>query len=197
MIEHCGRQITLIGEVKTQSPSGFISQHSWQELFEMANKHPAVDIISIHTDLRWGGSFELLEEARRRTEKPILAKGYHSTDEEVRRAFNYEADYALVVGRIPDFWAGDFCWYEPLNLSQLRDIHSMPGHYRIRTLVWNARDLSDPTIERYKTEKIEDAREIWPKTLIQASSIRSREDISPYADGILVGSNLPQFLKSL
>ena len=70
--------IEIIAEVKTQSPFGYKSDKSWDELFEVANK--VGDIISIHTDRRWGGSFELLQKARSLTNKPILAKGIHKND---------------------------------------------------------------------------------------------------------------------
>jgi indole-3-glycerol phosphate synthase len=51
--------IKIIAEVKTQSPFGFKSQKTWKELFKIASE--AGDIISIHTDSRWGGSFDLLK----------------------------------------------------------------------------------------------------------------------------------------
>lgn len=64
----------FIAEVKTQSPFGFFGNKSWDELFEAANK--VGDIISIHTNPLWGGSFDHLMLARRMTNKPILAKGH-------------------------------------------------------------------------------------------------------------------------
>ena len=63
----------IIAEVKTQSPFGFRSDKNRDELFAVANQ--IGDIISIHTDPRWGGSFELVKKARALTKKPILAKG--------------------------------------------------------------------------------------------------------------------------
>ena len=197
MINYRGKDIVLIGEVKPSSPSGFMSPYSWRKLFDLANESPCVDMISIHTDPRWEGSFESLKEARALTEKPILAKGYHATDRELRDAFNYGADRVLVVGRIPNISLADFCYYEPLNLEQLHAFPVLAGSHRINTVVWNARDISNPEIERYKTESINEARKLWPKQLVQASAIRSLADIAPEADQILVGSYLPQFLRSL
>ena len=66
------RPFELIAEVKTASPFGWSSNRSWEELFDLANQYG--DIISIHTDSRWGGSFDLLKQARQQTTKPILAK---------------------------------------------------------------------------------------------------------------------------
>ncbi len=68
------KNIQIIAEVKIQSPFGFKSEKSWDELFVIAEK--AGDIISIHTDARWGGSFELIKKAKSLTKKQILAKGF-------------------------------------------------------------------------------------------------------------------------
>ena len=62
----------IIAEVKTGSPFGYKSEESWDELFEVAES--VGDILSIHTDPRWLGSFELISKARKLTDKPILAK---------------------------------------------------------------------------------------------------------------------------
>jgi indole-3-glycerol phosphate synthase len=123
----------LIAEVKTQSPFGFSSDKSWEELFEIANAH--CDMISIHTDPRWGGSFELLTKARAMTGKPILAKGIHVTDEEVERALALGADKVLVVGRVPAVHL-EQCFIEPYTLAELRSLP--PG----TSAVWNSRDLT-------------------------------------------------------
>lgn len=73
----------IITEVKTQSPFGYKSNEVWEELFNLANGFG--DIISIHTNPKWSGSFKLLEKARGLTNKPILAKGLHETDDEIKR----------------------------------------------------------------------------------------------------------------
>lgn len=46
----------LIAEVKTKSPFGFVSEDSREVQLERAIR--IGDIVSIHTDERWGGSFE-------------------------------------------------------------------------------------------------------------------------------------------
>ncbi len=101
----------FIAEVKTKSPFGFASNKSWHELFDIANLHG--DIISIHTNPFWGGSFDLLKIARDMTTKPILAKGLHENDENIKTALDLGADYVLVVGRIPEI-CQDKCIVEPL-----------------------------------------------------------------------------------
>ena len=181
------KEIQLIAEVKTESPFGFKSAKSWDELFATACK--VGDIISIHTDIRWGGSFELLADARAKTDKPILAKGIHADDELVERAIETGTDYVLVVGRIPKNlpWRGQLM-IEPNSLAELAAI---PHHYRV---VWNSRDLQTGGLKR---ETFAEAREIFPGWLCQASNIRTIADVHPQADAVLVGEHLEEFVESL
>lgn len=175
----------IIAEVKTESPFGFKSNKSWGELFDIANE--LGDIISIHTDSRWGGSFDLIKKAKLLTNKPILAKGIHASDKEIKQAIEAGADYVLVVGRIPAMYQ-DKCLIEPLSLAELKLI---PKNLKV---VWNSRDLSDGGI---KKEIFEKARNLFKGWLCQASNIKTVEDIKTGADAVLVGSNLIDFVKSL
>lgn len=174
----------LIAEVKTQSPFGFKSDKSWDELFELANEYG--DWISIHTDPRWGGSFDLIKKAYARTNKPILAKGIHATDDDVNRAFDAGADYVLVVGRVPEDPMN--CIIEPNTLVQLSQVSAD------QKIVWNQRSLDDgmPKIETF-----DQARELHEGWLCQASFISSLKDVNPGADAVLVGENLEEFITSM
>lgn len=169
-----------IAEVKTKSPFGWVSDKPWDELLLLADK--IGDWVSIHTDPRWGGSLELVQEARKRTFKPILAKGIHSSDTEVDEALSAGADYVLVVGRLPPHRN---VLVEPTTLEGLRAI---PNGYKA---VWNARDLATGLPKPYR---FAEAREAWPGWLCQASFLRSWDDVHPLADAILVGEHLPAFL---
>src|SRR3989338_2239372 len=128
------KSIEIIAEVKTQSPFGYKSDKTWDELFYVAEK--IGDIISIHTDSRWGGSFNLIKKARSLTNKPILAKGIHEKDNDIKTAIDLGADWVLVVGRIPKVHK-EKCIIEPVTLEQLKTI---PKNLRA---VWNARNLTD------------------------------------------------------
>lgn len=178
-------KIEIIAEVKTLSPFGWKSECSWDELFEAADK--IGDIISIHTDSRWGGSFDLIKKARQRTKKPILAKGIHAKDEDIVKATEAGADYVLVVGRIPGVHQ-DKCIIEPLNLLELKNI---PESYKI---VWNTRNLENGLP---KEETFEAARKLRKGWLCQASNIKNISDIKKGADSVLVGTHLVEFSKSL
>lgn len=175
----------IIAEVKTHSPFGWKSSKSWDELFYLANQ--IGDIVSIHTDPRWHGSFELVAKARTLTDKPILAKGIHASDADIRSALQAGATYVLVVGRLPGTHM-QHCLIEPLNLSQLSHL---PGSVRA---VWNSRDLDSG---KPKTETFAQARKLFPGWLCQASNIVTARDIQPGADAVLVGTHLPQFAQSI
>lgn len=182
------KNITIIAEVKPISPSGFRSDRGWGDLLRLAND--VGDIVSIHTDPRWGGSFELLKRARRMTDKPILAKGIHSDDIHISMALQAGADHVLVVGRVPQAHA-ELCFIEPLTLIGLANL---PQGTKV---VWNSRDLSDISKGNIKTETFEQAREIWNGWLCQASNIRTVDDIRDGADAVLVGTHLEEFARSL
>ncbi len=171
--------------MKTQSPFGWRSDKTWDELFALAND--IGDIISVHTDERWGGSFDLIKKARTLTYKPILAKGIHADDSLVQRAVNAGADLVLVVGRIPAIHLKK-CLIEPKTLRELKTI---PGNIRA---VWNSRDLSDGKL---KKETFEEARAIFNGWLCQASNIKTIDDIKEGANAVLVGEHLFEFAESL
>ncbi len=175
--------VTIIAEVKTQSPFGWKSNDTWDELFEIANQHG--DMLSIHTDSRWGGSFELLEKARTMTKKPILAKGIHASDEEIAQALACGADWVLVVGRIPQIYP-EKCLIEPNSIQELL---SIPQNLRV---VWNQRDLTNGLT---KVETFAEARKVFNGWLCQASFVEKISDIQEGADAVLVGTNLKKFLK--
>ncbi len=179
------KNTTIIAEVKTSSPFGWTSTQSWDELFETANN--VGDILSIHTDKRWNGSFDLLKKARSRTNKPILAKGIHNSDDDITKALSMGADMVLVVGRTPRIHA-EKCLIEPYTFSELSALDPSTK------AVWNSRDLSDGS---FKKDTFTKAREEFPGWLCQASNITSIDDVHTKADAVLVGTHLIEFAQSL
>ncbi len=178
-------RITIIAEVKTASPYGYHSEKSWEELFEIANK--VGDIISVHTDPRWEGSFDLISKAKGMTNKPILAKGIHQYDSEIIRAVKAGADYVLVVGRVPQIYP-DMLMIEPNTLQQLSELP------RDTKAVWNERNIDTGFP---KEEFFEEARKIWGGWLCQASYLSTVKDIKGGANAVLVGTRLEEFAQSL
>lgn len=174
----------FIAEVKTKSPFGFISNKSWDELLNIADLFG--DIISIHTDPRWGGKYERITEARQKSRRPILAKGIHSTDDDIIKALDHGAWNVLVVGRIPKTSLLKYCIIEPLNLMQLQMVPSDVW------CVWNSRNLNTGKL---KTETWEEARSLFKGVLIQASNIKTKIDVKKDAQGYIVGEHLDNFTK--
>jgi indole-3-glycerol phosphate synthase len=171
----------IIAEVKTASPFGYKSSKSWDELFKIAER--VGDIISVHTDPRWDGSFDLIKKARSLTDKRILAKGIHEDDSQVQQAIDCGADFVLIVGRIPNVHA-DKCFIEPNTIDELK---TYPKNTYV---VWNSRDLSTGGL---KKETFEEARAAFGGWMCQASNIRTRKDISNKTDAVLVGTHLEEF----
>lgn len=178
------KKVEIITEVKTASPFGYRTEKPWKELFLLAEK--VGDIISVHTDARWDGSFELLKRARRLTTKPILAKGIHQNDILVQKAFRHGADFVLVVGRVPKV-NPERCFIEPYTLDELKKV---PKNLKV---VWNSRNLLDGGLKR---ETFEDARRVFSRWLCQASNLRTVADIKDGADAVLVGTHLQEFVDS-
>ena len=175
----------ILAEVKTMSPFGFVSPYCWDDLFAIAAE--AGDMISIHTDARWGGSWDILERARKMTYKPILAKGIHASDDEVRKAVELGAAYVLVVGRMSGVYR-EQCIIEPQSLT---DFLWIPDGQRV---MWNSRDLDTGGTKR---ETFAEARARWSGWLCQASNVLSLDDVHPQADAVLVGTYLKEFAESM
>lgn len=177
----------FIAEVKTQSPFGFNSEHSWGELLALAVEHG--DMVAVHTDERWGGSFTHLIRASRavhRERKLLLAKGIHESDEEIRKALDFGADLVLVVGRIPSPELAPVCIWEP-------SVDSTIDEYDALKIMWNQRDLNTGKRRRETFREARDAHWGW---LCQASFIKTFDDVSPRADAFIVGEHLSSFIAS-
>lgn len=175
----------IIAEVKTHSPFGWQSKHSWQELFEVANQ--IGDIVSIHTDPRWHGSLELVQKTRKQTSKPILAKGIHSSDRDITAALNAGANLVLVVGRIPKVYL-QHCLIEPNTIEELANLSPELN------AVWNSRDLSDGS---KKSDGFSVARNAFRGWLCQASNIVHLNDMNSTADAVLIGTHLKSIAQQL
>jgi hypothetical protein len=210
----------VIAEVKRKSPSGEeLTKNSFERQVELADR--GGDMVSIHTNPIWEGSFTDITRARRLTDKPILAKGFHGTDDEVELALDRGADYVLVVGREPKSHSKR-CFIEPLTLLELEQCAEMDCW-----AVWNSRNLASlyalpgisiarqkfihehipkfllelwkheqPTSGK-KKESFAEARSRFNGNLCQASNLRTKDDVHPKADAVLVGTHLEEFAASL
>jgi indole-3-glycerol phosphate synthase len=185
---------TFIAEVKTQSPFGFKSNKTWFELFDIANEYG--DMISVHTNSLWGGNFDLLALAKRRTKKPILAKGLHLSKDEIKKCIDYGADYILCYDYIPDFSSSELyartLLIEPKNEKTLDDFVKNSRH---PFYVINQRDILTGRLSDMSFDII---RNKYPdKYLCQASFIKTINDVHPNANAFIVGTHLETFVSTL
>jgi indole-3-glycerol phosphate synthase len=202
----------FIAEIKTQSPFGFKSTKTFGELMECAITNG--DWVSVHTNALWGGDFDAISFVRRNTNKPILAKGIHATNDDIERAIDHGADYVLVVDRYafgfakqrqiiyernhPSFAFGESkCGGLSAMVNRLRDIdrEDTPHKYLV-----NARDLSTGLPKKFEGllnnsyQKELDAylnAKVW---VCQASGIRYPYDVNPNVDAFIVGEHLVSFV---
>jgi len=188
----------FIAEIKTKSPHGFKSDHTFIELMELAITYG--DWISVHTNALWGGDFESISFVRKYTDKPILAKGLHTTDNDIERALDHGADYVLLVDPIhfPGFgqrqWLFNKCLYEINDIDFIKKEVPLYHELKNQKFVYNSRDLR--TGEPKKSNKIDvffDAG-LWT---CQASNIRVLSDVNPRVNAFIVGEHLPDFCARL
>lgn len=186
----------FIAEIKTQSPFGYRSEHTFAELMEYAIKYG--DWISVHTNALWGGDFDSVSFVRRNTNKPILAKGIHATDDDIQRAIDHGADWVLVVDRMN--FASEFRKHVLVETND-QNIFNHPNlgnHklaspvsvYRDLKYVCNSRDLrTGLRKQNYELPLFIDAG-AW---VCQASGIRQPKDVHPKVNAFIVGTYLTDF----
>ena len=112
----------FIAEIKVKSPFTDLNRPaSFDMLRQLAVNYS--DVISVHVEAPWGGNPNHINRFVRPycQNIPILAKGIHATDEDIKNSLNYGADKVLVVGRIPRESLRPYCWIEPENLEQVRE----------------------------------------------------------------------------
>ena len=190
----------FIAEVKTESPYGYRSQRGWSSLLEIAAEHG--DWVSVHTDVRWGGSWDVLWAARQSTKKPILAKGIHSLDSEIEKAFDLGADYVLCVGRVPQRMREGRSaeWFDRVIVEPafyLRNALDARDYSRYASkLCYNSRNITNGdcvgTPSSGMVRAIDKDPDLW---LCQASGIRSVDQIYSGYDAFIVGEHLEEFVK--
>jgi indole-3-glycerol phosphate synthase len=188
----------FIAEIKTQSMFGFQSKYPWITLVDAALTHG--DWISVHTDPRFGGSFDDIHLFRRETEKPILAKGFHTHNDDVEKAFDLGADYVLIVDRFPLSLIEKYpqkILFEVSNLDFLSDLPSFDYLAELK-FVYNGRDLKTGLGKKSIADYVKYREQF--KWVCGASLIRTHANIEqfyPKCDAFIVGSDLVDFCKTL
>ncbi len=184
---------TIVAEVKLRSPYGWVNPMDEWDAFELCCA--VGDVISIHTDELWGGSFDTLARLGREAHlrgKQVLAKGFHPTAPHVKRALDAGADQCLTV----DWWPGDYgadgawpemvelgkrCWFETCSYDKARDAKA----------AWVVINTRNPRTGQTYGPAAWDVRNHYRKGwLCQASGIRGPQDVVPGVDAILIGEGL-------
>lgn len=189
----------FIAEIKTRNPFGWQSGFCFSDLMEKAIEHG--DWISVHTNALWGGDFDSISFVRRNTNKPILAKGIHASDDDIKRAVDHGADYVLVVDRF-SYCHGHIAKLiyeinEP-KFSAETDKWSSIGHGHVSHLIYennkfmcNSRDLRTGCVKENGggLQAYLNAG-VW---VCQASGIRNIHEVNPRVNAYIVGEHLVNF----
>jgi indole-3-glycerol phosphate synthase len=190
----------FIAEIKTKSPFGYTSPHSFNQLMDTAIEHG--NWISVLDSALWGGDTECISMVRKYTNKPILAKGLHTTDDSITRAIDAGADYVLVVDRLPSSYGiWDKCLFEFDSFKTFEFRMTFDTWLGAQKHVANSRDLrTGKPIEGFDISqftdyksKVQGIENVW---VCQASGIKTKADIHPKVDAFIVGTHLMDFVRS-
>lgn len=186
----------FIAEVKTKSPYNFQSKYSFEFLLELAIQNG--DYISIHTNPLFNGNFENIHRARKQTSKPILAKGFHDNDDDIKKAIDFGADYVLVVDRFTKLLDSDLRNKLFLEFSNDSFISRLTEKDKKELkFVYNGRNLKTGIAKKYIGDYDKYRENVnW---LCGASLLRDRFDVQlfyPKCDAFIVGENLLNFIQN-
>jgi indole-3-glycerol phosphate synthase / phosphoribosylanthranilate isomerase len=196
-----GPGLTAIAEVKRRSPStGDLRPDADPGAIAAAYERAGAAAVSILVDERFGGTWDDLRAARASATLPLLAKGFFSTDEELRTARDAGADAALLLLRDLDDAAVRrlLAFAGELGLETLVEAHDAVELERAIALAApvigiNARDLSTFRIDREAQLRLV-ASAPRDRAVVAESGIESRAQGAAAelagADAILVGSAL-------
>ena len=193
--------LTAIAEVKRRSPSaGDLRPDADPAALAAAYERAGAAAVSILVDERFGGTWDDLRAARASAALPLLAKGFFSTDADLRTAREAGADAVLLLLRdLDDPTARRLLGVATeLGLETLVEAHDADELERAVALAApvvgiNARDLTTFEIDRVEQLRLV-ARAPRDRVVVAESGIESRAQGAAAelagADAILVGSTL-------
>jgi indole-3-glycerol phosphate synthase/phosphoribosylanthranilate isomerase len=197
-----GSGLAAIAEVKRRSPSaGDLRPDADPAAIAAAYERTGATAVSILVDeARFGGSWDDLRAARTATSLPLLAKGFFSTEDDLRMAKRAGADAALLLLRdLDDATAARLIAVAAeLGLDAFVEAHDAGELGRAVALGAdpigvNARDLSTFEIDRERQLELV-ARAPGDRVVVAESGVSSRAQGAAAelagADAILVGSAL-------
>lgn len=190
-----------VAEFKRRSPSaGDIRPDARVEEVVPAYEKAGASAISVLVDEQFTGTLDDLRTARAATALPLLAKGFFSTEEQLRELRDAGADAALLILRDLDdaTAAGLIAVSVELGLDALVEAHDENELERATQLGAtvigvNARDLSTFSIDRSAQLELV-AKAPRDRVVIAESAIHSRAQAAAAelagADAVLVGTSL-------
>ena len=193
--------LAAIAEFKRRSPSaGDIRPGADAVAFARAYEAGGAAAMSVLVDARFGGSVEDLQSARAATGLPLLAKGFFSTDGELRALRDAGADAVLLLLRdLEDATAAELMRAaRQLGLDALVEAHHAAELERAARLGAdpigvNARDLATFRIDRAAQLELVAAAP-RDRVVVAESGIESRAQAAlaelAGADAVLVGTSL-------
>lgn len=196
-----GHGLRAIAEIKRRSPSaGDLRPDADPAVLAAAYEHAGAAAVSILVDARFGGSWDDLRAARAAAGVPLLAKGFFSTEDDLRTAGEAGADAALLLLRDLDdgTCARLLRAAAKLGLETLVEVHDSAELERAAALGApvigvNARDLATFRIDRRAQLELV-ARAPRDRVVVAESGVHTRaqgaEAELAGADAILVGSAL-------
>ena len=196
-----GEGLAAIAEVKRRSPSaGDLRPDADPAALAAAYERAGAAAVSILVEERFGGSWDDLRAARSATRLPLLAKGFFSTEDDLRTAREAGAESILLILRdLDDPTARRLLEIaSALGLDALVELHDADELARAQALDApilgiNARDLSTFEVDRRAQLELV-ARAPRGRVLVAESGIESRAQGAAAelagADAILVGSAL-------
>ena len=196
-----GQGLAAIAEVKRRSPSaGDLRPDADPAALAASYERAGAAAVSILVDGRFGGSWDDLRSARAATRLPLLAKGFFSSEDDLRTAREAGADAALLILRdLDDPTARALLEVAAaLDLDALVEVHDADELSRAEALDApilgiNARDLATFEVDRSAQLALV-ARAPRDRVLVAESGIDSRAQGAAAelagAHAILVGSAL-------
>jgi indole-3-glycerol phosphate synthase len=196
--------LAAIAEIKRRSPSaGDLRPDADPAVLAAAYERAGAAAVSVLVDERFGGTWDDLRAARAASGVPLLAKGFFTSEDDLRTAREAGADAALLLLRDLDDSACAHLlrFTESLGLDTLVEAHDAEELARAAALDaavigLNARDLSTFRIDRTaQLDLVALSHRVAPGSVVVAESgidtrAQGAEAELAGADAILVGSAL-------
>src|SRR5262245_48067565 len=193
--------LSAIAEIKRRSPSaGELRPDADPARLVVDYERAGAAAVSVLVDERFGGTWDDLRAARASTSLPLLAKGFFSTEDDLRTAKEAGADAALLILRDLDDGSAArlMAIAADIGLETLVEAHDAQELARAVGLDAPVRGINAPDLTTFRIDRAEQLRLVSSapgnRVVVAESGIESRAQGAAAelagADAILVGSTL-------